>query len=501
MATSFGQGRSFTTKQLSCFNFELKVFNPDSLHTYHWYIDTVAFDTAGTDSINYTYADNDTLNWCLHTIDTSGESFIYCDSVIADSTIPQIVIGKNQPAEFCFGRSVSIEPTETYENVLWSTGETYFNIEVFETGTYQLTVFKGDTTCAVNSNSIDITVTQNYFPTLSISDSSVVCLGANLGLIENYESIYYDWNTGENTNSISIDSSGIYFCEIWDTNYCMATTDTIYLSAEEPSSANICKVSFIDSIEKLNISWEVLNRSNISAYNIYKYKESNNSLIYLDQVSYNNAGNYIDQSSSPKELNHQYVITTIDTCGNESDERNIAENIHLDVHLNSDSAILSWNTPSQIDSATYVIYGGSDSLNMDSIIRTNRNMQSFFDTSFTYYQIQLINNNTCGPTYSNWKFNGKVKEQEEVDQADNIIEWQTKNFNVYPNPNKGQFHIEMEYDGWKTISIFNIDGRLMRQELTQNKGLNIDANNWPKGNYVIEISNQNNTISKTISIQ
>ena len=76
-------------------------------------------------------------------------------------------------------------------------------------------------------------------------------------------------------------------------------------------------------------------------------------------------------------------------------------------------------------------------------------------------------------------------------------------FNVYPNPSNGKFTLtlnDLKYKSWN-VSIINTNGIVVYRALIDKTTKEIDLSNSPKGNYVVRISDQNESSTRKIIIQ
>jgi len=71
---------------------------------------------------------------------------------------------------------------------------------------------------------------------------------------------------------------------------------------------------------------------------------------------------------------------------------------------------------------------------------------------------------------------------------------------VYPNPSSNKFIIESSYPDKLTIKMFNQVGQVIRVDYLLKEKIEFDTSEIPNGLYLIQISNSNITINKTILI-
>lgn len=81
----------------------------------------------------------------------------------------------------------------------------------------------------------------------------------------------------------------------------------------------------------------------------------------------------------------------------------------------------------------------------------------------------------------------------------------TSNVHVYPNPNRGQFTVEMDLQGLASLQVFDAAGRLVHNEVFQANGSktirNLDLSSLSKGSYAVQVQNNGGTISQSVVIE
>ncbi len=104
--------------------------------------------------------------------------------------------------EICEGGSTTLTATES-DSYLWSNGETSQSITVSESGTYSVEVFTGECFATVEAEVIEVPLN------LEISGSPILCNGNPTTLMAS-SADSYQWSNGENSQSIEVDTPGIY---------------------------------------------------------------------------------------------------------------------------------------------------------------------------------------------------------------------------------------------------------------------------------------------------
>lgn len=118
------------------------------------------------------------------------------------------------------------KPSTTGPSYSWITNETTAAITVnpIQSETYFCTTSNGISTCTDS-----VTVVVNPIPQNFISDDTIKVCGNEQMLVAGTGFNNYQWNTGANTQTIQASLSGVYQCQVIDSNGCQGS-DAVWLS-------------------------------------------------------------------------------------------------------------------------------------------------------------------------------------------------------------------------------------------------------------------------------
>ena len=76
---------------------------------------------------------------------------------------------------------------------------------------------------------------------------------------------------------------------------------------------------------------------------------------------------------------------------------------------------------------------------------------------------------------------------------------------VFPNPNHGQFTVELELQGLVSMQVFDATGRLIHNEVFQAVGAKtlrtLDLSSEAKGAYTVKVQNNGGTVTQTVVVE
>ncbi len=115
----------------------------------------------------------------------------------------------------CIGNTVTLDPQQGIE-WLWSDSSTESTLDVETSDWYYVTVTV-DGGCEGNDS---VYVLFNTLPAIDLGENQAFCDGLS-AVLTAPDAVEYLWNTGEITQSITIDTASVYSCTITDINGCM----------------------------------------------------------------------------------------------------------------------------------------------------------------------------------------------------------------------------------------------------------------------------------------
>lgn len=173
---------------------------------YNWSTGETTQDITATQTDNYSLSVVDQYN-CVAT-----SNIIAVDVVTPASPI----VISSSGSSLCGGNS-TLSLNATYEDYLWSTGETTATIDVSNSGVYNVTVTDNNN-CEAISNSFNLSDTPE--PQILTGGGTNFCEGDIVTLTVDGVFDTYNWSTGETTNAIQVTTSNTYSVSVDDGNGC-----------------------------------------------------------------------------------------------------------------------------------------------------------------------------------------------------------------------------------------------------------------------------------------
>ncbi len=159
---------------------------------------------------------------CAATNCTSSAAQSVAATLTVNAIPAQPVITADGPLTFCSGENVVLTAPVS-ASYLWSTGSTSQSIIVSTAGNYTVQVTNAAGCQSVPSATAVVTVNSlPSRPTINPSGSVTICTGSSQTLTSS-SGLSYLWSNGETTQSISVNTTGIYTVQVANSFGCLST--------------------------------------------------------------------------------------------------------------------------------------------------------------------------------------------------------------------------------------------------------------------------------------
>jgi hypothetical protein len=280
--------------------------------------------------------------------------------------------------------------------------ETNDTLLVTASGSYQVVAVL-DASCSAISQPISLTeLPIPTPPQIQMNGSPTNCNSQppTLTVLGNYSS--FQWNTGETTSSITVNTSGDYSVSAIDANGCTAQSSisTINLALLPPVS--IC-VATVDSLTGHNIIvWEKPATTLIDSFIVYKESVVADVYERIGSQPYAQLSTFLDAVSNPLVQSSRYKLGLVDTCGSESSLSTYHKTMHLSLNLGVGGTVnLIWEGYQGLNFGSYNIYRGTSPENMIQLATIQSNLSSYTDltppSGAVFYQMEIVIPG-CNPT-------------------------------------------------------------------------------------------------------
>jgi hypothetical protein len=429
-----------------------------SNYNFTWNFGDGTSQQSNSPFLSHTYTQNgyaDVTVFAENTVTGCITSAIFNDMIFVQGGVVcthTATLNQTGPLSACVGDSVLLscntDPSFSYQwnrNGVPVSGATSSSIYVQLGGSYTVTIYQN--TCPVTSNGISVTINPlPSIPTITSTGTITSCSGGSLTLSAPAGSSSYSWNTGATTASISVTQSGSYTVTVTNSNGCARTSAPYVVNASFMSSPNVCVVGMDSLTNENRIVWEKPLTLGIDSF--YVYKETNVSDVYtkIGATAYNDLAVFLDQNSNPAVQAYRYKLTVLDTCGTETLLSDFHKTIHLTINAGVGGAWnLIWSHYEGLTFGSYNIYRGTDPTNISLLTTIQSNLNSYTDLAPpvgpVYYQIEIVNPNSCDPTKV---INYSVSKSNIVNNGVNGINTLANNtVLVYPNPTSKDVTLEI----------------------------------------------------------
>jgi len=368
---------------------------------------------------------------------------------------------------------LSVTGANTY---LWSTGETTSSITVspLETTTYNVTGTNG--VCEVSEN---ITVTVEPLLNVDLGEDQQICEGSGESIIldaGNGDS--YLWNTGETTQTISVDPVSTSTYSVTVTSGTQEDTDSITIFVDPNPNVVILNG---DSVDILNGDFVTLSATGANTY------------------EWNNGATQPNIAVSPAQTTVYEVRGYINEC---YDEKQVVVNVIPEVEADAGDDVEICLGETVLLTAT----GGDEYVWSNGEITPSIEVSP---TETTEYTVTVFNALDFGEDSVVVNVISDCEESiEEPDPTINSDEPFEFTFDVFPNPTSNYVDVRIAgIENLARIYIYDMMGKLIYQKRIQNGSANVssisrfDMSKLIPGIYYIQFQNLEKTMAKKLLVQ
>ncbi len=450
------------------------------------------------------------------------------------------------PAVICPGQTLTLSAPAGFE-YLWSNGETTQNIEVANTGTYNVKVITPGSDCFEVSQSILVTSNPDETPTISATGDTKFCQGGSVEIIGPAGLSSYLWSNGATTQNTIATEDGDYILTIQGTcqEYSSAPVNVTVLTSTAPETEDVILPA--PGTATLNatgeeVSWYDVPTGGtaIGTGNTFETPFVNSTTTFYAEnlTSYQgnqyNTGLFIPSGSSSYSTdNSTNATTTFDVTTNcvlksvkvytdlpgvrkiqlKNSQGDVLES--LDVTIQPDSMIidLNWNL---VPGTAYTI--GTDGATNQAISgwgnlspRLKRN-SSGVTYPYTIQDVLSITSSSFGGQYYYYFYNWEVELPSFYCVSDRTpaivsivtaVPSVTTNVQLFPNPANDVVMVQYSGMANATVQIFDALGKMQFSLLNANLNqvLAISTNTFATGIYTVRISSSSEVINRQFVIQ
>jgi PKD repeat protein len=317
------------------------------------------------------------------------------------------------------------------------------------------------------------------------------------------------WNTGETTNSITVNQSWYYTVKATYLAGCDAKSLPLPLSGSNAPNPGICIVTVDTVTNNRNlIAWQKPISSEIDSFYVFRETEVLDVFSKAGAIAYEDLSEFIDPSINIQSKGYRYAISSLDTCGGLSLPSVIHKTIHsLTFPGNGLNRQLSWSPYEGINFSSYLILRKLQQESLYNIIDTVENTQQIYsdltliDTLSAIgaeYKVNIVLESACVSSLRSADINAARSRSHSNQSGNNYLipvvvgidELSTLFSKVRPNPSNGLFFIELNENGSTTqIEVCDLFGKVLIQNYMVNNSFQIDLSSFNKGIYFVKLTN------------
>ncbi len=488
-----------------------------SLYAFDWHFGDGTFINNAPLNYTHTYLYNgvfqtalvatDLVSGCTNTLYDQNNSNhkVICNDPNLNNCNQNVAVTPNGLINSCVGGNILLSCNQAANySYQWSRngvlipGANTYQLNVTQAGFYTVTVFLSGA-CPVISSPVQVNFNNPAPAAPSItfnSGTGTNCTTTNGTLTVSGSFPGYIWSTGESGNTININSAGTYTVIGQGAQGCDAVSAPLVVSGQTLPIPEICTVTATDDDAHHLVIWYKPVSAVIDSFIIMKDSLNNGIFTRVGGLSYIELSEFEDLNSNPQLGAATYRVVAKDTCGGLSQPSAPVRPMFLQVQANIGiQRWLNWNQYiSQTQNInTYVIYRGVDLLNLDSITSINAPANGYLDSppgiNFVY-RVEAVLENECEGTRAIRRgsiSNGTGNLAPSTPDGMKQVSVDAFDFNIFPNPNNGQFTLVLANNNGATATIYDITGKLLVQEKLMGKTNTMNLQGLSKGTYIVRV--------------
>lgn len=321
-------------------------------------------------------------------------------------------------------------------------------------------------------------VNYSQYPSLSFEASGSICYNEHYEITftgSNYTNLYWDFDgadviSGSNSGpyTLSWSSSGRKFINLLASNNGCSKDSTINVDIpERPYAPNICLVTVDEESSKNMLLWSY-DLEAVNQFGIYRETNISGEYSLVEYIDGGLSNTYIDNQSSPAQQSNRYKITSLDSCGTETDLSNYHKTIHLTINKGlGTSWNLIWDGYEGFSFGTYRIYRSLDDGDFDLLTEIASNLASFTDTDVSTfnvaYQIEVVAPNSCGSNEGG-RINQNSTSRSNIARSNNVLGAKSLGIQlgIYPNPTSDYINVNSPVGQLESYELMTLTGQVVQ---------------------------------------
>ena len=272
------------------------------------------------------------------------------------------------------------------------------------------------------------------------------------------------------------------------------------LTIHQSEETQLCMVSVVGNRNELVWTKDAV----VAQYNIYRESNTAGQYDLVAEIPYDTISSWRDEESRPVTRSYRYRISSVDSCGIESEMSDIHKTMHLTISQGiGNSWNLVWTEYEGAEYSTYQIYRGTTPYDVELIDE----MPAGGNTTYTdpdvqqdtvYYQVAIVKDAPCYATKtativrSNIATNGNV--------GINMPTATSLDLPMYPNPAKEKVTMKCEVPIVK-VEMTDVSGRLLESYCFDSNIVELSLDSILPGTYLLLVTTTKGTVLKRLIVK